>query len=670
MRSRPSAPSTPRSARSRSYKRGRGAFPFDNEHIAIAAAPSESSSSGGGLPAHVAGDDELMMSDASTKTTRNWTPRKSNREYILSPLQNLTPTRLSHALGNIGIATTPSSRSRAGGQGRSSSFLASPQTSFALSSAATPSATATWKRRRYYFVILIIAVSVVVVLRNYVPIDDISTPVATTKTIIRATSGGDTHGDLSGKQPLLRGDQQSRDVSDKVFGEQEELSAHGISSIQQTDTNDEDSPDTRRKRLEDGAEATSQSNLIDEENGGTTTSTEAEVFSRMLQIARKNKELCGERRLGQEQRQNQLEDFGIIGGIESYLNETASETGARPKCTHLPPPTSCGARNFTVFIDASLHSVGYGVDPRHRSSHRRTIFILALRMQSVPSASEIIIQYGGSASDLEWDRQYGKRLLMWNDDSTVAVKILFVEDQDQSKFNISSEISNEAVLYVSATMNGVDLNSISTGGLELGFDVWKQYSDTLVAASNGALVGQDNPMNMPKLEASAFNEDCPFLYSAETGTGGESGTQLPFFFHRNYQCLLDHEVFKSLRQFVSAPTGNSGNFIRNIVGRVGASPPILFPGLLHKVRSTSARNNTSGDERVILYGDAAGAVDLDARRSFEDVNLFFGSALNPVHWCDDASLCSNQFIDAMDTAERIKLGKNRCSTLLEERFRK
>ena len=659
MRSRPSAPSTPRSARSKSYKRGRGAFPFDNEHIAIAAAPSESSSSGDlQVPAHVSGDEELMMSDATTKATRNWTPRKSNREYILSPLQSLTPTRLSHALGNIGIATTPSSRSWAGGQGRSSSFLASPQTSFALSSAAPPSATATWKRRRYYFVILVIAISVVVVLRKDVIIDDISTPVATTKTIIRATPG-DYVGDLSGKEKLLRGDQQSRGVSDKVFGEQEELSAHESSIIQQTDTNDEDSPDTRRKRLEDGAEATSQSNLIDEENGDITTSTEDEVFNRMLQIARKNKELCG-------QRQNQLEDFGIIGGIESYLNETASQTGARPKCTHLPPPTSCGARNFTAFIDASLHSVGYGIDPRHQSSHHRTIFILALRMQSVPSASEIIIQYGGSASDLEWDGKYGRRLLMWNDDSAVAVKILFVGDQDQSKFNISSEISNDAVLYVSATMNGVDLNGISTGGLELGFDVWKQYSDTLLAASNGALVQQDNPLNMPKLEASAFNEDCPILNSAGTGTGGESGTQLPFFFHRNYQCLLDHKVFKGLRQFVSAH-----NFIRNIVGRAGTSPPILFPGLLHKMRSTtSAQHNTTGDARIILHGEAASAVDLDLRRSSENIDVFFGSTLNPVHWCDGASLCPNQFIDAMDTAEGIKLGKNRCSTLLEERYRK
>ena len=663
MRSRPSAPSTPRSARSKSYKRGRGAFPFDNEHIAIAAAPSESSSSGDlHVPAHVSGDEELMMPDATTKATRNQTPRKSNREYILSPLQNLTPTRLSHALGNIGIATTPSSRSRAGGQGRSSSFLASPQTSFALSSAAPPSATATWKRRRYYFVILVIAISVVVVLRKDVIIDDIATPVATTKTIIRATPG-DYVGDLSGKEKLLRGDQQSRGVSDKVFGEQEELSAHESSIIQQTDTNDEDSPDTRRKRLEDGAEATSQSKLIDEENGDITTSTEDEVFNRMLQIARNNKELCGERRLEQEQRQNQLEDFGIIGGIESYLNETASQTDARPKCSHLPPPTSCGARNFTVFIDASLHSVGYGIDPRHQSSHHRTIFILALRMQSVPSASEIIIQYGGSASDLEWDGKYGRRLLMWNDDSAVAVKILFVEDKDESKFNISSEISNEAVLYVSATMNGVDLNGISTGGLELGFDVWKQYSDTLIAASNGAIVRQDNPMNMPKpkLEASAFNKDCPILNSAETGTGGESGTKLPFFFHRNYQCLLDHEVFKSLRQVVFAH-----NFVRNIVGRAGTSPPILFPGLLHKMRSTSTQHNPTGDARIILHGEAAGTADLDVRRSFENIDVFFGSTLNPALWCNDESFCPNQFIDTMDTAEGIKLGKNRCSTLQEE----
>ena len=516
---------------------------------------------------------------------------------------------------------------------------------------------------------MVIAISLVVVLRKDVLIDDTS-PSMAMKTDVRATPGGDINVD---KKALLRGDQKSRDVSNIAFGEQEKLSAHDSSIIQKTDTNDEDSSDTQRKRLEDGAEAISKSNLIDEENGSIRTSTEEAIFNRMLLLARKNKELCGERRLGQEQEQvqeqTQLEDFGIIGGIESYLNGTASQTGAMPKCTHLPPPMSCGALNFTVFIDASLHPVGYGVDPRHRSSYHRIIFILALRMQSVPSASEIIIQHGGSASDLEWDRQYGKRHLMWNDDSTVAVKILFVEDQDQSKFDLS-EISNEAVLYVSATMNGVDLNGISTGGLELGFDVWKQNSDTLVAASNGALVRRDNPMDMQELEASAFNEDCPILNSVEPSTGGASETQLPFFFHRNYQCLLDHEAFKSLRQVVSAPTGNSGNFIRNIVGRVGASPPILFPGLLHKVRSTSAQNNTSGDERVILYGEAAGAVDLDARRSFEDVNLFFGSALNPVHWCDDASLCPNQFIDATDTAERIKLGKNRCSTLLEERFRK
>ena len=137
MRARPSAPNTPRS--SRSYKRGRGAFSFDDEHTA--AAPSESSSSGD-------------LHDATSKATRNWTPRKSNR--ILSPLQNLTPTRLSRALGNTGIATTPSSRTRAGDQGRSSSFLASPQSSFALSSATIPSTTTTttWRRRHYYYFVV------------------------------------------------------------------------------------------------------------------------------------------------------------------------------------------------------------------------------------------------------------------------------------------------------------------------------------------------------------------------------------------------------------------------------------------------------------------------------------------------------------------------------------
>lgn len=657
MRARPSAPNTPRSARSKSYKRGRGAFPFDNEHIA--AAPSEPSY--GDLPAHVSGDDdvELMLSGATTKATRNWTPRKSNREYILSPLQNLTPTRLSHALGNIGIATTPSSRSRAGGQGRSSSLLASPQTSFALSSAATPSTTATWRCHRHYFVILVIFIGVVVILRKDVLIDDTSTSMATTKTIVRATPGGDIYGDLSGKEPLLRGDQQSRDVSDMTFGEQEKLSPHDESIIQQTDTNGEDSSDTRRKRLEDGAEATSQSNLIDEGNGGTTTSTEDNIFNRLLQLGRKNKELCGERRLGQEQRHTELEDFGIIGGIESYLNETTSRTGVRPKCTHLPPLTLCGTRNFTVFIDASLRSVGYGVDPRYRSSHHRIIFILALRMQSVPSASEIIIHYGGGQSDLEWDRNYGRRLLMWNSDSNVAIKILFVED-NQAKLDLS-EISNEAVLFASAALNVVDLNGISTGGLELGFDIWKQYSDTLVVASNGAIIRQDKRTDMQEFEASAFQEACPILNSV--GTGGEPGAQLPFFFHRNYQCFLDHEVFKSLRQVVSAPT-----FIQNVIGRVSASPPRLFPGLLHKMRSTPTQHNTTGDARIILHGEAANPVDLRVHHSSEEAELFFGSALHPVHWCEDTLFCQNQVTDAVDSAQKIIFTKNRCSSLKEETF--
>ena len=631
MRARPSAPNTPRS--SRSYKRGRGVFSFDDEHTA--AAPSESSSSGD-------------LHDATSKATRNWTPRKSNR--ILSPLQNLTPTRLSRALGNIGIATTPSSRSRAGDQGRPSSFLASPQSSFALSSATMPptTTTTTWRRRHYYFVILVIAISVVVVLRNDEPIDDASTPVATTKTIVSATSGGDTHGDSSGKKPMLRGDQQSRDVSDIAFGEQEELSAH-------------DRLDTQRKRLEDGAETISQPNLIDDENSGTTTSTE-NIFNRMLQIARKNKELCGEKRLGQEHRQSQqLQEFGIITDIESYLNGTESQTGARPtsKCAHLPPPTSCGARNFTVVIDASLQSGGFAIDPRRRSSHHRAIFILALRMQSVPSASEVIIQYGGSVSDLEWDRKYGRRLLMWNDDSKVAIKIVFVGENEA---NDLSEISNEAVMYVSAALNRADLNAISAGGLEFGFNMWKQYSDALLIASNGALVRRDNPIDVQELEASVFHEECPL----ETGTGGENVPQLPFFFNRNYECLLDHEVFKSLRQVVPAPY-----YILSVVGRASASPPRLFPGLLYKMRPTPAHQNTTGDERIIVQDEAASAVDLDMRRSStEDVGLFFGSSLLPVHWCNDALFCQNQFVSMDRPAEKIQLGlgKNRCSALQEETF--
>ena len=52
----------------------------------------------------------------------------------------------------------------------------------------------------------------------------------------------------------------------------------------------------------------------------------------------------------------------------------------------------------------------------------------------------------------------------------------------------------------------------------------------------------------------------------------KAGRIYPFIFDRNYQCLLDHEVFQMVRQVLPSP-----NFVRNIVGLASASPPRLFP---------------------------------------------------------------------------------------------
>jgi len=403
--------------------------------------------------------------------------------------------------------------------------------------------------------------------------------------------------------------------------------------------------------------------LIGEKIDDNKASKETEVFNRILQLARRNKELCGEKNIGR----GQAMGFGIIGTIESYLNETRSG----PRCSELPPSTSCNAHDFTAFIDASIHSSGYGVDPRHRSKQHRRIFILALRMQSVPSVSEIIIQYDGVESDLEWDKKYGKRLLMWNDDPGVAFKILFFVDQTKkSKFG-GKEISNEAVLYMTAAMSGLDLSGISSRGLEFGFDIWRQHSDALIAASS-AFVGQKNPKNMEEEhEATASHQECPLLDTAGADNERESESQLPFFFHRNYWCFLEHDIFEHFREnIVSVASVNAMPFhyfvARNIIGRVG-SKSRLFPVFFHKMRVKrnliSIHHNTTGEDGILPHGNSHGAIGLQSRRLDiqKDIEAYFGAPLHPVHWCKDESFCHQKMIATTDIAQKIRSMTSSCS---------
>ena len=420
---------------------------------------------------------------------------------------------------------------------------------------------------------------------------------------------------------------------------------------------------------EDAADVVQSHNFRTE--GVASTMTEREILQSVLDRARQHRYSCdgadnnttGVRNRRRTLPTPALQPFGIIDVIETYLTQVDGlDSGgslhiiSRGQECRLPPSRSCHVGNYTVFLydqfemSRSLFppQQNSGVDGQGRRHEimlrNRRLFIHALRSLSLPSASEIFLDYVGEMSDLEGDSQYGQRILAWDADRGHPVRLLNRHADGgghelKMRLTPSPRARNEAMLFIPIDDQRVEY---SAGGILAGFELWKRHSRSLIAAESDIT---------PRAE----DEDALFLDHCATDHDDlrMPSRRGPFFLHREYRCLLSHSVFAGLRD-ESGHAASIAPFINAVIPQVSGLAPRLFPPSIFKNRvvggtltnhGVPARGD--GEEARRLLRTSATVVSSSLKDAddevYEAIAGYFGSSpAQSVGWCASPSIRCTQ----------------------------